>query len=120
MIRIVPVGLAVVALVFGVAACGDGGGGYGGSTTQGATPVETPSSTPTAAADGAALFADNCAGCHGADGSGSSGPDVRGENDVQRIVTQVENGGGSMPAFSGRLSPEQIDAVAQHVANQLR
>jgi mono/diheme cytochrome c family protein len=29
----------------------------------------------------------------------------------------VTNGGGGMPAFGGRLSPKQIDAIATYVAS---
>ena len=32
------------------------------------------------------------------------------------VVRQVTNGGGGMPAFGGRLSTAQIDAVAAYVA----
>jgi mono/diheme cytochrome c family protein len=32
-------------------------------------------------------------------------------------VRQVTNGGGGMPAFGGRLSANQIDAVATYVAS---
>jgi mono/diheme cytochrome c family protein len=32
------------------------------------------------------------------------------------VAKQVRNGGGGMPAFAGRLSAAQIEAVAQYVA----
>jgi mono/diheme cytochrome c family protein len=32
------------------------------------------------------------------------------------VVRQVTNGGGGMPAFGGRLSAKQIDAIAAYVA----
>jgi mono/diheme cytochrome c family protein len=31
----------------------------------------------------------------------------------------VRNGGGAMPPFSGTLSDEEIDAVAQYVVGQI-
>ena len=86
-----------------------------------ATPTATtPASTPTQAADDpAALFADNCAGCHGADGSGGNGPDLRGEDNVDGIAEQVREGGGGMPAFSGELTDAQIQALAEYVVAEL-
>jgi cytochrome c6 len=33
------------------------------------------------------------------------------------VVTQVTNGGGVMPAFKGKLTPAQINAVAQYVSS---
>ncbi len=32
------------------------------------------------------------------------------------MQTQVENGGGAMPAFKGQLSDDQIEAVADYVS----
>ena len=114
--------LLLLALVLvataGVAACGD-------EETPAATPeatptATTPASTPTQAADDpAALFTDNCAGCHGADGSGGNGPDLRGEDNVDGIAEQVREGGGGMPAFSGELTDAQIQALAEYVVAEL-
>ena len=73
-----------------------------------------------ASADAAQLFNDNCGNCHTlatAGATGKVGPDLdqlRPGPDLVRV--QVENGGGSMPAFKGRLSPEQIQAIADYVA----
>jgi mono/diheme cytochrome c family protein len=33
------------------------------------------------------------------------------------VVRQVTNGGAVMPAFKGKLSPAQIDAVAKYVSS---
>jgi mono/diheme cytochrome c family protein len=33
------------------------------------------------------------------------------------VQRQVTNGGGGMPAFGGRLTKAQIDAVAKYVAS---
>lgn len=99
----------------------------GGTTTDDATsaaPVATPSETTSLSAPGAdqaaSLFADNCSGCHGADGSGGSGPDLRGEDDATAVKSQIESGGGAMPSFSGQLSPDQIDALAEYVTTELQ
>jgi len=114
--------LLLLALVLvataGLAACGDEATD---DTTPASTPAATtPASTPTQAADDpATLFADNCAGCHGADGGGGSGPDLRGEDNVDGIAEQVREGGGGMPAFSGELTDAQIQAIAEYVAAEL-
>ncbi len=109
------VSLLLIALV-AVAACGDEGDGAG--VQPEATPTVTPTVTPTAAgegADGGQVFAATCAGCHGQDGSGGFGPDIRGEDDLAGIESQVRGGGSRMPAFDGELSDEEISAVAQFV-----
>lgn len=96
----------------------------GGSSTDASTTAPAPAATevvPTeTASEVAALFSDNCAGCHGAGGGGGSGPDIRGEDNVDRIKAQIESGGDGMPAFSGQLTPDQIDALAQYVTGGLQ
>jgi mono/diheme cytochrome c family protein len=73
------------------------------------------------AADGAALFTQNCAGCHtlkAANATGTVGPnlDTLGADEAT-VQKQVENGGGGMPAFKGTLSPEEITALAKYVSS---
>jgi outer membrane protein assembly factor BamB len=78
------------------------------------------SAAPAAAANGAAVFTANCASCHtlaAAHSSGGTGPNLdQLRPSAQVVAKQVRNGGGGMPAFSGRLSAAQIEAVAQYVA----
>jgi len=70
--------------------------------------------------DGAAVFSQNCAGCHGADGSGISGPPlddgivVTNFPDIQDQIDVVTNGRGPMPSFGDRLSAEEIQAVVEY------
>ncbi len=77
-----------------------------------------------AAAEGETVFADNCASCHGEDGTGDraqGAPNLtdaiwlygHSEADITRIVSQGPY--GVMPAWSGRLSEAQIRAVATYV-----
>lgn len=103
--------------------CGGEGDDGAAATTPAApqtTVMTSPTTAPTQTADDAAtLFADNCAGCHDADGSGGSGPDLRGEDDVSGIAEQIREGGGSMPAFAGELTDAQIDELAAYVAAEL-
>jgi len=71
---------------------------------------------------GKTVFAANCAGCHGADGTGGVGPDLTtlpAAADEATVVKQVTNGGQIMPSFSGTLSSQQIQDVAAYVSKEL-
>jgi mono/diheme cytochrome c family protein len=72
--------------------------------------------------DGLKIFKGaGCAGCHtlaAAKSTGTRGPNLdqlKPSLSVAIVERQVTNGGGGMPAFSGRLSQAQIQAVAQYV-----
>jgi outer membrane protein assembly factor BamB len=71
-------------------------------------------------ANGASVFSQNCASCHtlaAADAHGTVGPNLDQLKPSEAVVEhQVTNGGGGMPAFGGRLTKAQIDAVAAYVA----
>ena len=86
--------------------------------------TEEPSDTDVApASDGAALFASNCAFCHGAQGGGSDrGPSILGigeffQQDATPLTNLVTNGGNKMPEFGSKLTTEDIDAVVQYVVD---
>jgi mono/diheme cytochrome c family protein len=71
-------------------------------------------------AAGKAVFASaGCSGCHtlkAANASGKVGPDLDQLKPAEaKVVHQVENGGGAMPAFKGQLSAKQIQDVAAFV-----
>src|SRR5262245_43841051 len=72
--------------------------------------------------DGAKLFKGaGCAGCHtlsAAGATGTVGPNLdQLKPSTSAVATQVTNGGGVMPAFKGKLSDAQIQAVAQYVSS---
>jgi cbb3-type cytochrome c oxidase subunit III len=72
--------------------------------------------------NGAAIFKGaGCAGCHtlaAAGATGTTGPNLdQLKPSMAIVVTQVTNGGAVMPAFKGKLSPAQIQAVAQYVSS---
>lgn len=75
-----------------------------------------------AATDGPSIFRANCAGCHtlkAAGSTGTVGPNldtIASRLTLAVVKRQVENGGAAMPPFKGRLTPQQIDAVAKYVA----
>jgi mono/diheme cytochrome c family protein len=92
---------------------GDPTGGGGETTTTEAEPEPEPE------VDGAALFADNCASCHGNDGGGGVGPNLQDLDDAGTVADTVTDGRGGMPSFEGRLEPEEIEAVADYVTSEL-
>ena len=72
--------------------------------------------------DGAAIFKGaGCAGCHtlaAAGATGTTGPNLDQLKPSTSVVAhQVMVGGGLMPAFQGKLSPAQIQAVAKYVSS---
>jgi cytochrome c6 len=78
--------------------------------------------------DASALFAQACAKCHAADGTGGLPMAVNGPRpadlttvDWQRsrtdaeVISAIRNGRGAMPPFQEVLSSQQIDAIAAYV-----
>jgi mono/diheme cytochrome c family protein len=83
-----------------------------------ATPADPDA--PAAEVDGAAVFADRCASCHGRDGGGGFGPQLSEGRaaaafpDIEAQIAVVTDGRGSMPSFGGRLGPDEIRAVVAY------
>jgi cbb3-type cytochrome c oxidase subunit III len=71
--------------------------------------------------DGKSIFQSQCASCHtlkAANATGTIGPNLDQLKPPQdRVQHQVEVGGGVMPAFKGKLTDPQIQAVAKFVAD---
>ncbi len=87
-------------------------GGAGGETT----PKESGGQV-----DGASVFAEaGCGSCHvlaAAGASGTIGPDLDESMPSKELAMErVTEGMGAMPSFADQLSPEQIAAVADYVA----
>ena len=85
---------------------------YASSSDEAAAPAE--------AADGKAVFTDNCGTCHtlaDAGTSGIAGPSLDDAGlDAETVAATVRSGRGGMPAFGDSLSGADIDAVAAYVA----
>jgi cbb3-type cytochrome c oxidase subunit III len=76
---------------------------------------------------GKSVYAANCARCHGADGQGQTtigrmteAPDMtdpkwQAGRSRSRMVASVTQGRGQMPAFSKKLSKEEIAAAVAYV-----
>jgi outer membrane protein assembly factor BamB len=84
------------------------------------TPTTTTGKTTGGPANGATLFTQNCASCHtlaAAHATGSVGPNLdQLKPSKATVASKVTDGGGGMPAFGGRLSAAQINAIAAYVA----
>lgn len=63
---------------------------------------------------GAIVFAERCAQCHGTDGSGGTGPNLRDDDDTtEELADKILWGWGAMEGFEGDLSVREIaDVVA--------
>ncbi len=110
--------------------------GYGAPPSKEAMPSIAMTYPVAAAAtmpDGSAVFAQNCASCHGAKGAGVPGafPPLAGNpfvvGDPHKVITTVLHGmngplvvngahfSGAMPAWGTKLSPAEIAAVITYV-----
>jgi len=79
----------------------------------------TSGSTMDLGTDGKKIFSAECSSCHTLKAAGASGTVGPNLDDLKpaldRIVHQVEVGGGAMPPFKGQLSDKQIQDVAAFV-----
>ena len=86
-------------------------------------------SSPALAADtvnGAKIFSANCAACHAGGRNLVQAQKTLKKGDLEKygmysqeaIISQVTKGKNAMPAFGGRLKPEQIEDVAAYVIAQ--
>jgi mono/diheme cytochrome c family protein len=70
--------------------------------------------------DPKAIFVSNCGGCHtlaAAGTTGTIGPNLdQSQASETQIAEQIRNGGGGMPPFEGKLTDEQITALARWIA----
>lgn len=70
-------------------------------------------------AHGAALFAQNCAVCHGPGGTGGEGPRLKNERarkTLAQTIAWIENPAPPMPKlYPSPLSPQDVAAVASYV-----
>lgn len=88
--------------------------------------TETTRETAEAAGDAVAgkevfLGESGCSGCHtlaDAGSTGTIGPNLDAvKPSYDKVVSQVTNGGGVMPAFGDKLTEEQIQDVAAYVSS---
>lgn len=111
---------AVAAYVASVAGVGGGATAPGSTSAGGATTGGGASAG--GKADGKQVFAAaGCGSCHklaDAGASGTVGPNLdQTKPSKALVVDRVTHGKGAMPAFAGRLSDAEIQAVAEYVAS---
>lgn len=94
-------------------AAGDTGSGGADTGSGGDTSSGAAASGDTAS--GASLYSASCAGCHGADAMGASGPALAGLVDSNRVIDIILNGGTSMPAFGSSLSDADIADILAYL-----
>jgi mono/diheme cytochrome c family protein len=96
----------------------------GGVGLVGASLAALPTvATPEAITRGAAVYAEACAGCHGAALEGRIGPPLGAAGHAWRhtdamLVRQIARGGAGMPGFAERLSKAEIDAVLGYLKSR--
>jgi mono/diheme cytochrome c family protein len=110
------IAVSLIALVL-LAACGGGNDNGGGSSSS----SSASGGSSNASAQGKTVFNTNCKGCHtlkDAGATGTVGPNLDDlQPDKATVVRQVNNGGGPMPAFKGKLSTAEINAVSTYVSS---
>jgi len=92
-----------------------------GEAAPSTTTTPTTTGGGSATASGKKVFTDNCGSCHTLNDAGTKG-NVGPNLDQLKpskpvVVRQVTNGGAVMPAFKGKLSKAQIEAVAAYVSS---
>ena len=75
-------------------------------------------------AGGAEIYVARCAGCHGGDGGGGSGPRLAGRvaddfPDIEDQIAFVSKGRNGMPAFGSSLSAADLRAVVEYTRSDL-
>jgi mono/diheme cytochrome c family protein len=89
----------------------------GCSSDQAAPP--SPSVDPQSA--GYQVYAGKCAGCHGADLQGRSGPNltqVGARLSKEQIADRIKNGGRGMPAFQNKLDDSQVNDLVDWLSQR--
>jgi mono/diheme cytochrome c family protein len=81
--------------------------------------VAAPAARAADTSAGAAVFLQNCGGCHGPKGLGAVGPTLEPAGFASLVAGMVKQGGIDMPAFAPGLDEEEIDAVAAFVSQEL-
>ncbi len=97
--------------------------------TQAGTPAASGTSAEPVELDGAKIYAERCAVCHGPNGKGDGpggaalNPKPRDHTDGkymnsrtdEQLLEVIHNGKNAMPAWKGILTEDQMKAVLKHV-----
>jgi mono/diheme cytochrome c family protein len=105
--------------------------GCGGGTESDEVPVTSAitatesTATEASISAGKAAYLQRCVGCHGIDGSGIVGPDIRPGKVLEKYASAetmealIRDGLGEMPEFGSKLSDDEIAAVVAYVRGGL-
>lgn len=119
------IGTALLALLTALALSACQGGNNGASPEQANPPAASPTGTAAepggtvAAADAEALYKSKCVACHAADLRGGAGPNLQSVGaklSAEDIAAKIANGGGGMPAYEGKLTQAEIQALTDWLA----
>ncbi|BBH20727.1 hypothetical protein Back11_20720 [Paenibacillus baekrokdamisoli] len=91
------------------------------STGTGTTNNTGNTTTTTTTATAESVYKAQCVGCHAANLSGGVGPNLQkvgGKLTTAQITTQIQNGGGGMPAFKGTLTADEITNLTNWLASK--
>ncbi|MDE3043243.1 MAG: c-type cytochrome [Acidobacteriota bacterium] len=87
--------------------------------------IPTPHLKNANVADGAALFALNCAACHTIEGDGDAlaqstyAPSLR-HIPATQVAEAIRTGPGNMPRFTGNLSDVQVNDIVKYVTTEIQ
>ena len=88
--------------------------------------IAAPTAMAGGGPDGAAIYKSKCAMCHGPDGAGQTpmgknmklrdlrSAEVQKQTDAE-LVKWIADGKGKMPAYKGKLTPAEIDALVAFI-----
>ncbi len=102
----------------GLAACGGGTDDDDDDDSVGDARVDAILALTPDAANGATLYADNCALCHGDDGEGGVGGQLAGQvspDDESQIVLIILDGAGTMPSWEDYFSEQEVADVTAYL-----
>ena len=106
------VGISLLAV--GLTACGGGN-----ESASGGSQNNTDATSGGSVVNAETVYNNNCMSCHGADLEGKLGPNLQtigAKKSKDEILAVIQNGSGGMPAFQGKISDEEIQALADWLA----
>jgi cytochrome c oxidase cbb3-type subunit 3 len=111
----------VIVMLFAAQAPHETAGAASGGDAGGAAYLPETGALPTS---GAEIYSARCAGCHGSDGGGGTGPRLAGKveddfPDIEDQVAFVAKGKGGMPGFGGSLSDADLRLVVEYTRTNL-
>ena len=106
--------VSAAALTIALTACGGGKSASPSPSASAPTGASPSPAATTTAANAESIYKQNCVSCHGADLSGKMGPNLQkvgGKLDKDKIAAKIQNGGGGMPSYKGKLKDDEIQAL---------